>query len=62
MTNEEAVYKAVERCISEGILAEYLIKKRSEAKRMFLTELDKAAWEKTIREEEREEGIKEGRR
>lgn len=28
---------------------------------MFLTEFDEAAWEKTIREEEHEEGKKEGR-
>ena len=43
MTIEGVVDKAVERCISEGILTEYLIKKKSEAKRMFLTEFDEAA-------------------
>ena len=47
--------KAVERCISEGILKDYLLKKRAEAVSMFLTEFDEKAWEKTIREEEREE-------
>ena len=46
--------------ISEGIRKDYLMKRRAEAKRMFLTEFDEATWEKTIREEEREEGRKEG--
>ena len=48
--------------ISEGILKDYLTKRRAESKRMFLTEFDEATWEKTIREEEREEGRKEGRK
>ena len=55
MQTREAVDKAVERCISEGILKDYLLKKRAEAVSMFLTEFDEKAWEKTIREEEREE-------
>ena len=62
LNNEEAIDRAIERCISEGILKDYLMKRRAEAKRMFLTEFDEATWEKTIREEEREEGRKEGRK
>jgi len=62
MQTREAVDKAVERCVSEGILKDYLLKKRAEAVSMFLTEFDEKAWEKTIREEEREEGREEERR
>jgi len=55
MQTRKAVDKAVERCISEGILKDYLLKKRAEAVSMFLTEFDEKAWEKTIREEALEE-------
>ena len=56
MKNEEAVDKAVRRCINEGILKDYLLKKRSEAVRMFLTEFDEDTWRESMREEGREEG------
>ena len=56
MKNEEAVDKAVQRCINEGILKDYLLKKRSEAVRMFLTEFDEDTWRESMREEGREEG------
>jgi len=56
------VDKAVERCISEGILKDYLLKKRAEAVSMFLTEFDEKAWEKTIREEEQENTERERQR
>ncbi len=61
MKNEEAMDEAVQRCINEGILKDYLLKKRSEAVRMFLTEFDEDTWRESMREEGREEGRKEGR-
>ena len=55
LKHEEAVDKAIQRCIEEGILKEYLIKKRAEARRMFLTEFDEDSWRESMREEGREE-------
>lgn len=43
----------------EGILKDYLLKKRAEAVRMFLTEFDEDTWRESMREEGREEGQKE---
>lgn len=52
----EAMDKAIDRCIREGLLKEYLLKMKSEVKLMLLTEFDEELFEKTIREESREEG------
>ena len=55
MSDKEAVDRAVQRCIEEGILMEYLQRKRAEAVRMFLTEFDENTWRESMREEGREE-------
>ena len=54
---EEAVENAITECIREGILAEFLMKNRAEAKRMSIYEYDQA---KHIRQE-RQEAWEEGR-
>ena len=48
---EEAVENAITECIREGILAEFLMKNRAEAKRMSIYEYDQA---KHIRQERQE--------
>ena len=58
LPSEDAVDMAVQRCIDEGILKEYLIKKRAEAVRMFLTEFDENSWRESMREEGRSEAIR----
>lgn len=52
----EAMEKAIDRCIKEEILKEYLLKKKSEVKLMLLTEFDEEAFAETMKEEGREEG------
>ena len=59
-SDDQAVDMAVERCIEEGYLADYLQKLRREAKRMLLTEFDEEGWEWAVREDGKEEGRKEG--
>ena len=59
MSEEEAADKAIERCISEDYLKEYLLQKRGEAKYMLL-HFDENDWE-AEKEEAREEGREEGR-
>ena len=56
----DALDKAVQRCINEYVLKEYLLKKRSEVMLMLLTEFNQELYERTIRGEGREEGRKEG--
>ena len=60
MPDAEAADQAVKRCISEGVLADYLMKKRSEAVRMFLTEFDEEEWKLAMKEEGIEEGLEKG--
>lgn len=55
-----AVIKAVDECISEGILENFLRKNKSEAIKMSIYEYDQEKHMKWIREEGREEGIHEG--
>lgn len=57
----EAVDRATDRCIREGYLKEYLLKKRAEVNMMLLTEFNEEAFVQTIRAEGREEGREEGR-
>lgn len=57
---EEAVHSAVKDCIENDILKEFLIKHESEVFSMCITEFDEKVFVKGIREEGREEGIKEG--
>ena len=62
---EEAVECAVEECIKEGILAEFLIQNRAEVISMSIFEYNKDEEEKKLRKAEfeagREAGIEEGR-
>ncbi len=57
---QTALNKAVDYCIENGILKEFLLKNRAEVLGMLLEEFDAEKYERTIREEGREEGIKEG--
>ena len=69
MLLSEAVGKAVDRCIDEGVLAGYLSERRAEAKEMLFTIEDEEramrvhwqAVEKEAREHGLSEGLKEGR-
>ena len=47
---------AIDRCTKEGMLKEYLLKKKSEVKLMLLTEFDEELFAEAMREEGREEG------
>lgn len=58
---EEALAEAVDYCIENGILKEFLIKNRAEVLGMLLEEFDVKKYERTLRGEGREEGRKEGR-
>ena len=58
---QTALNRAVDYCIEEGILKEFLLKNRAEVLGMLLEEFDAEKYERTIRGEGREEGKKEGR-
>ncbi len=58
---EEAVENAITECIREGILAEFLMKNRAEAKRMSIYEYDQAKHIRQERQEAWEEGREAGR-
>lgn len=58
---QTALNRAVDFCIEEGILKEFLRKNRAEVLGMLLEEFDAEKYERTIRGEGREEGRKEGR-
>ena len=58
---QTALNRAVDSCIEEGILKEFLLKNRAEVLGMLLEEFDAEKYERTIRDEGREEGLKEGR-
>lgn len=60
MDIEVAVNKAVEDCIEEGILAEFLKKNRAEAIAVSIFEYNEEEHMRSLREEGREEGRKEG--
>ncbi len=53
----DALNMAIDYCIDHDILAEFLRKYRSEVLGMLLEEFDVKKYERTIREEGREEGI-----
>ena len=57
---QTAMNGAVDYCIEKGILKEFLLKNRAEVLGMLLEEFDTEKYERTIRGEGREEGIKEG--
>ena len=58
----EAVERAIEECIREGILKEFLEKNRAEAKNMSIFEYDQEKHMRQEREEAWEEGKREGKR
>ena len=60
MSGFDAMDNAVQRCIDENILREYLLKKRAEVMLMLLTEFNQVQYEKTIRQESWEEGLEVG--
>ncbi len=62
MPTEEAVDVAMEECIREGVLEEFLIKYRKEARMMSIFEYDEEQVMSMIREQIREEGLEQGRR
>lgn len=57
---QTALNKAVDYCIENGILKEFLLRNRAEVLGMLLEEFDVEKYERTIREEGKREGIKEG--
>lgn len=60
MSLKEAVERAIIECIEEGILADFLKKNRSEAKKMSIYEYDEEKHMRQEREASKQEGIKEG--
>lgn len=61
MSIDEAVEEAIEACIKNGVLKEFLEKNRSEAMKVSIYEYDQKRHMEMEREEGREEGRKEGR-
>ncbi|MCH5263661.1 MAG: hypothetical protein J1F42_12165 [Lachnospiraceae bacterium] len=61
MPLSEAVEKAVDECIAEGILSEFLKKKRAEAIKMSIYEYDEELHLKTLFEEGVEKGMEQGK-
>lgn len=57
---EDALEKAIDTCIHQDVLAEFLKKHRAEVTNMILTTYDKDLYEKTLKEDAREEGREEG--
>ena len=60
MTFKDAVDKAVEECIQNNVLAEFLTKHRSEVLDMCITEYNEKAFVSGIHEEGRQQGIQQG--
>ena len=58
---EDALEKAIDTCIHQDVLADFLKKHRAEVTNMILTTYDKDLYEKTLKEDAREEGRAEGR-
>lgn len=56
---EDALEKAIDTCINQDVLAEFLKKYRAEVTNMILTTYDKDLYEKTLKEDAREEGREE---
>lgn len=61
MPTAEAVERAVDECIEQGILRDFLLKNKAEVMRMDIFEYDERATRKAIQEFEREEGRREGK-
>ena len=58
----EAINKAVDECISENVLKEFLIAHRGEVLEVLLTEFDEAKYTKAIKQEGYETGYSEGQK
>lgn len=52
---EDALEKAIDTCINQDVLADFLKKHRAEVTNMILTTYDKDLYEKTLKEDAREE-------
>ena len=61
MSLNDAITRAINECIREGILAEFLQKNRSEVKMVSILEYDKELEEKKLRKAEYEAGLEDGR-
>lgn len=57
---EDALEKAIDTCINQDVLADFLKKHRAEVTNMILTTYDKDLYEKTLKEDAKEEGREEG--
>ena len=60
MAIEEAVERAITECIEEGILAEFLLKNRAEAKKVSIYEYDEEKHLRMEREQSYVEGMEKG--
>ncbi|MCM1185711.1 MAG: hypothetical protein NC251_04465 [Lachnoclostridium sp.] len=60
MPLEEAVDRAVDECIKEGILKDFLLLNKAEVRHMSIYEFDEEAYERAIRTEEYERGMEDG--
>ena len=60
MSTDDAINAAIESCIEDGIMSEFLIKYRAEVFSVCITEFDEKVYTDGIREEGREEGRREG--
>ena len=56
-----AINRAVDECITEGILKDILLSHKAEVIELVLTEFDKEKYEQDLKEDAREEGLAEGR-
>ena len=56
---EDALEKAIDTCINQDVLADFLKRHRAEVTNMILTTYDKDLYEKTLKEDAREEIIAE---
>ncbi|MCM1327096.1 MAG: hypothetical protein NC094_10840 [Bacteroidales bacterium] len=56
----QAVDRAVDECIREGILKDFLLANKAEVKNMSIYEFDEEAYERAIRTEEYERGMEDG--
>ena len=54
---EDALEKAIDTCINQNVLADFLKKHRAEVLNVILTTYDKDLYEKTLKEDAREEGL-----
>ena len=54
---EDALEKAIDTCINQDVLADFLKKHRAEVTNMILTTYDKDLYEKTLKADAREEGM-----